>query len=144
MHYEHSSRKTLLFLCRTTVDQNVSSLCKVTRNLKVQLPITKFIFCYSSTAGIFIFSNDKDDYTAPQVHFSIICNTRWKAHSQCSETDRCKHAAWRLWQPAIPQLPLEKLTAEKRTRTTPKGLGCLADRLRKSSATVIFRFPLKF
>lgn len=42
-----------------TADENVSSLYKVRRVLKVPFPITKLFICYSSAVGIFIFGNAK-------------------------------------------------------------------------------------
>ena len=143
MYHEHISRKTLLFLCRTTVGQNISSLCKVTRNFKVWLPITKFIFCCSSTGGIFLFSSAKDDYMATLVHFNTMRNTGWKAHAQCSP--ETKHAAERLGQPATPQVPLEKIVTETRSCTTPKGLewSVWLTGFQSIQPVWFFRFPLK-
>lgn len=46
-----------------TAEENVSSLYKVTRVPKGPFPITKLIFCYSSSVGIFISSNAKGDHT---------------------------------------------------------------------------------
>lgn len=65
-----------------TADENVSPLYKVSRVLEVPFPITKWIFCYSSRVGIFIFSSAKGAHTGGTLHLDTICDMTWKAHGQ--------------------------------------------------------------